>query len=192
MIFGKKKDKQKPEQPKGPPIGNILKDGLVSLKDIIAPSFVEVDFNHIKIDEKFYRTLFVVGYPRYVSPNWLSSLISFDHPLYLSMFIYPTQSGEILKDLRRKIITFKEDLALTQATLKAILAFLYTADSTQERTQQLARLQIELEILLAEGRSIVAKIDFNEPKEQIVQDAQRFASDVEQTNLALKDAIQQL
>src|SRR3990167_9805646 len=103
MIFGKKKDKQKPEQPKGPPIGNILKDGLVSLKDIIAPSFVEVDFNHIKIDEKFYRTLFVVGYPRYVSPNWLSSLISFDHPLSISMFIYPTESGQILKDLRRKI-----------------------------------------------------------------------------------------
>ena len=138
MIFGKKKDKQKPDQPKGPPIGNILKDGLVSLKDIIAPSFVEVDFNHIKIDEKFYRTLFVVGYPRYVSPNWLSSLISFDHPLYLSMFIYPTQSGEILKDLRRKI-------AEMEATIEADIKVGKVVDPTiQVSLDDALTLQAEL------------------------------------------------
>ncbi len=82
---------------------SLLMPGAVSLKDIVAPSFVEVDFNNIKIDEKFYRTLFVVGYPRFVAPNWLSSLIAFDHPLYVSMFIYPNESKDILKDLRRKV-----------------------------------------------------------------------------------------
>ncbi len=82
---------------------SVLMPGAVSLKDIVAPSFVEVDFNNIKIDEKYYRTLFVVGYPRFVSPNWLASLITFDHPLYVSMFIYPNESKDILKDLRRKI-----------------------------------------------------------------------------------------
>ncbi len=99
MFFGKKKDKK----PTGSQAGDILSKGMVSVKDLVAPSFVEVDFNHIQIDEKYYRTLFVVGYPRYVSANWLSPLISFDHPVYLSMFIYPTESGKILKDLRRKI-----------------------------------------------------------------------------------------
>lgn len=82
---------------------SILMPGAVSLKDIVAPSFVEVDFNNIKIDEKYYRTLFVVGYPRFVAPNWLSSLVAFDHPLYVSMFIYPNESKDILKDLRRKV-----------------------------------------------------------------------------------------
>src|SRR3990167_9168520 len=96
-------DKKPSKKPNGELAGAVLTKGMVSIKDIVAPSFVEVDFNHIKIDEKFYRTLFVVGYPRYVSPNWLSSLISFDHPLSISMFIYPTESGQILKDLRRKI-----------------------------------------------------------------------------------------
>ena len=107
QIFGKSKKndvgKKQPKKPNGELAGAVLTKGMVSIKDIVAPSFVEVDFNHIKIDEKFYRTLFVVGYPRYVSPNWLSSLISFDHPLSISMFIYPTESGQILKDLRRKI-----------------------------------------------------------------------------------------
>ncbi|OGK38777.1 hypothetical protein A3F03_04100 [Candidatus Roizmanbacteria bacterium RIFCSPHIGHO2_12_FULL_41_11] len=81
----------------------MLAKGSLSIKDMLAPSFIEVDFNNIKVDQKFYRTLFVVGYPRYVSPNWLYSLITFDHPLYISMFIYPTQSREVLDELKRKI-----------------------------------------------------------------------------------------
>lgn len=77
--------------------------GLTKLTDIIAPSFVEVDFSNLKINDTFYTTLFVVGYPRYVGPNWLNSLITFDYPLFLSMFIYPTQSKVVLDDLKRKI-----------------------------------------------------------------------------------------
>lgn len=83
--------------------GEVLAKGMVTIKDIIAPSYVEIDFNHIKIDDKYYRTFFVVGYPRYVSSNWLSPLITFDHPLYISMFAYPTESNKILHDLKRKI-----------------------------------------------------------------------------------------
>jgi len=84
-------------------VADFLAKGTVSVKDIIAPSFVEVDFNHLKIDDKYYRTLYVVGYPRYVSANWLYSLITFDHPLYISMYIYPAESKAVLEDLKRKI-----------------------------------------------------------------------------------------
>ncbi|MFN4212461.1 MAG: VirB4-like conjugal transfer ATPase, CD1110 family [Microgenomates group bacterium] len=87
----------------GPVVADFLAKGSFSIKDIIAPSFIEVDFNHLKIDEKYYRTLYVVGYPRYVSANWLYSLITFDHPLYISMYIYPTESKGILEELKRKI-----------------------------------------------------------------------------------------
>lgn len=80
-----------------------LGKGTVSVKDLIAPSFVEVDFNNLRIEEKYYRTLFVVGYPRYVSANWLYSIITFDHPLYISMFIYPTESKVVLDEMKRKI-----------------------------------------------------------------------------------------
>lgn len=84
-------------------LGHYLSKGAVSIKDIIAPSFVEVDFNHIKIDEKYYRTIYVIGYPRYVSANWLYSLITFEHPLYISMYIYPTEAKNVLDELKRKI-----------------------------------------------------------------------------------------
>lgn len=87
----------------GPGVADFLAKGTVSIKDMVAPSFVEVDFNHLKIDDKYYRSLYVVGYPRYVSPNWLYSLITFDHPLYISMYIYPTESKGVMEDLKRKI-----------------------------------------------------------------------------------------
>jgi len=110
-MFGLGKKKQQEKTQKSAPaasskahnVAEMLAKGSLSIKDMLAPSFIEVDFNNIKVDQKFYRTLFVVGYPRYVSPNWLYSLITFDHPLYISMFIYPTQSREVLDELKRKI-----------------------------------------------------------------------------------------
>lgn len=89
-------------QQQATPSTNIEK-GTVSLVDIIAPSSAEVDFNFIRVSERFYKTFFVVGYPRFVSSNWLSPLVNFDHSLNISMFIYPIQSSDVLSDLRRKI-----------------------------------------------------------------------------------------
>ncbi|OGK12638.1 hypothetical protein A3C98_00705 [Candidatus Roizmanbacteria bacterium RIFCSPHIGHO2_02_FULL_37_15] len=89
-----------------PPSQNVaefLAKGAISIKDIIAPSFIEVDFNHLRVDDKYYRTFYVVGYPRYVSANWLYPLITFDHPLYVAMYIYPTEAKAVLDDLKRKI-----------------------------------------------------------------------------------------
>jgi len=86
-------------------------EGLVSTKDVIAPSSLEVDFNYIRIDNKYYRTLFVAAYPRYVGINWLSSLINFDAALSLSMYIYPTDGKAILDDLRRKITEMEAEMS---------------------------------------------------------------------------------
>ena len=75
----------------------------LTLEDIIAPQELEIDFNHLKINDRFYRTYFISSYPRFVEPNWLEPLISFDHSLFISMFVYPTSSRGVLDDLRRKI-----------------------------------------------------------------------------------------
>lgn len=87
-----------------------LERGMSSVTDIIAPSSIEVDFGHIRVGDKFHRTFFVVGYPRYVSPNWLEPLIDFDHSLNISMFCYPTSSADVLDDLRRKIAEMEATL----------------------------------------------------------------------------------
>ena len=103
-IFSRSNGKKQAEShPKNQNVADFLAKGSVTIKDLIAPSFIEVDFSHLKIDEKYYRTFYVVGYPRYVSANWLYPIITFDHPLYISMYVYPTESKAVLEDLRRKI-----------------------------------------------------------------------------------------
>lgn len=77
--------------------------GMINIKDIIAPSAIEVDFDYIRIGSNYYTTVFISGYPRFVGANWLSPIINFDHTLDLSMFYYPVKSKGILEDLKKKI-----------------------------------------------------------------------------------------
>jgi type IV secretory pathway VirB4 component len=79
------------------------KEGPLTIKDVIAPPAVEVDFDFLKVGNFYYRTLFVAGYPRFVSANWLEPLISFTHTLDIAMHIYPTKSEEVLENLKRKV-----------------------------------------------------------------------------------------
>jgi hypothetical protein len=78
-------------------------EGLVSTQDLIAPSAIEVDFNHMLMGTKYFRTFFVTGYPRQVGANWLSSVINFEKPIDIATFYYPVDSGLIMKRLERKI-----------------------------------------------------------------------------------------
>src|SRR3989344_5524467 len=82
-----------------------------SIQDIIAPQKIEVDFNHIKIDDRYFRTLFVSGYPRFVYPGWLDPIINFDHSLDISFFTYPVAGKTVLDDLRRKITEMEAELS---------------------------------------------------------------------------------
>ena len=81
-----------------------------SVQDIIAPSAIDVDFDELKINNYYTRTLFVVGYPRYVSANWLSPLINYEHSLDISLFIYPVESKTVLDNLRRKIAEMEAEI----------------------------------------------------------------------------------
>ncbi|MDD3532231.1 MAG: ATP-binding protein [Candidatus Shapirobacteria bacterium] len=85
--------------------------GVPTIKDLLAPSAIEVDFNHLRIDNKYFRSLFVAGYPRFVNANWLSPLINFDHTLDIAMFIYPVEIKGTLDDLRRKIAEMEAEIA---------------------------------------------------------------------------------
>src|SRR3990167_6257587 len=97
-----------------------LTKGLVNIRDIIAPSLVEVDFDNIRVNNTFYRTLFVAGYPRYVASNWLHPLLSFDKSLFISMYIYPTESRVILEDLKRKIAEMEATIQVDMKRGKVI------------------------------------------------------------------------
>lgn len=140
--FGKKKEdkKSKGQTPVAPATTNGLASfakGLTNVKDIIAPSAIEVDFDHIKIGQSYFKTLFVSGYPRFVGANWLSPLINFDHSLDIAMFYYPTSAHKILDDLRRKITemeaTIDEDIKKGRLVDPVVKAALEDAHTLQEQ-----------------------------------------------------------
>lgn len=83
----------------------------VELIDAIAPKIIETDFDYIKINDTYFRTIFVSGYPRFVSPGWLEPIINFNNSLDISFYIYPIEGKSVLDDLRRKITEMEAEIA---------------------------------------------------------------------------------
>ncbi len=83
----------------------------MSALDVIAPKTIEVDFDYIKINGVYFRTLFVSGYPRFVSPGWLEQIINFDSSLDISFYVYPVEVKGVLEDLRHKIAEMEAEIA---------------------------------------------------------------------------------
>src|SRR4030043_1707589 len=81
------------------------------IQDIIAPQSLETEFDYVKINNVYFRTLFVAGYPRFVSPGWLEPIINFDSTLDISFYIYPVEGKTVLDDLRRKIAEMEAEIS---------------------------------------------------------------------------------
>lgn len=77
--------------------------GVTTLRDLIAPSSLEIHSSYFRLGTKYGRTLYVYGYPRQIYTGWLSSLINIDEVLDVSMFIYPVESQVVLNNLRKKV-----------------------------------------------------------------------------------------
>lgn len=120
--FGSKKKKDESKQPLSKKESQILSKqeqtiekfsrGIIDVKDIIAPSAIEVNFNNLVIGHKYFRSYFAVGFPSIVSPGWMEPLINFEYPIDISTFYYPNDTGEMLKLLRRKIAEMQATLSL--------------------------------------------------------------------------------
>jgi type IV secretory pathway VirB4 component len=77
--------------------------GVTTLRDLIAPSSIEIHSAYFRLGTKYGRTLYIYGYPRQIYTGWLSSLINIDEVLDVSMFIYPVDSQVVLNNLRKKV-----------------------------------------------------------------------------------------
>ncbi|HEX8932096.1 MAG TPA: DUF87 domain-containing protein [Patescibacteria group bacterium] len=136
-LFAKKRAPKPTAITKGPSSAFMAtQQGLTSVVDLISPSSVEVDFRYIRIGEVYHTTIFIAGYPRYVSPGWLQAIIDYDHTMNISMFCYPTSSSDVLSDLKRKIAEMEATIGADEAIGKApdptVTAALEDALSLQE------------------------------------------------------------
>ncbi len=81
----------------------IYREGVVTIRDIIAPSAFRVESSFVQLGDVFCRTLFVTAYPRYISIGWASPVINLSTTMDISMFFYPVKSAVILKQLKNKV-----------------------------------------------------------------------------------------
>jgi len=77
--------------------------GVSTLRDLIAPSSIEIHSSYFRLGTKYGRTLYIYGYPRQIYTGWLSSLINIDEVIDVSMYVYPVDSQVILNNLRKKV-----------------------------------------------------------------------------------------
>ena len=89
-----------------------FRKGMTTLRDLIAPSSLEIHSSHFRLGNKYGRTMYIYGYPRELYTGWLSSLINIDQVIDISMFIYPVETEVVLKNLRKKVTQLEADMSI--------------------------------------------------------------------------------
>jgi len=102
-LFGKK---TKPDEPIVIP----QPQQTIDIKDIIAPPYIGITQDYIKLGSKIAKSFFIFSYPRYLNTGWLTPIINLNSPMDISFFIEPVNSDVILKKLRSKITQVSSEL----------------------------------------------------------------------------------
>jgi conjugal transfer ATP-binding protein TraC len=86
--------------------------GITTLRDLIAPSSIEIHSSHFRLGTKYGRTLYIYGYPREIYTGWLSSIINIDEVLDVSMYIYPVDTQVVMNNLRKKVTQLEASMSI--------------------------------------------------------------------------------
>ena len=84
-------------------IQKAFETGITTLRDLISPSSIEIHSDYFRLGTKYGRTIYVYGYPRMLVTGWLSSVINIDEVIDVSMYIYPVDTGVVMKNLTKKV-----------------------------------------------------------------------------------------
>ncbi len=101
-LFGKKKTNKDiniaPILPK-----EIYQSAVLDLKDVIAPSALEIKPKELHLGEKIVRTFFIISYPKFLSDNWFSPIVNLDKEFDVSIFIHPVDTQAVLRKFQKKV-----------------------------------------------------------------------------------------
>lgn len=90
------------------------REGLATIKDLIAPSSMEISYDKLRVSGLYAKTFFVYAYPRYAEVNWLSPVINFDVGMDISMFIYPSSNLKMMKFMKNKVAQLQSSMRIEQ------------------------------------------------------------------------------
>ena len=92
----------------------IYEAGILELRDIIAPSALEINSKDVKIGEKLARTFFVMSYPRFLAGNWFSPVINLDKMFDVAIHVHPVETAEVLRALQKKVAEVQSQIHMRE------------------------------------------------------------------------------
>ena len=92
----------------------VYKIAEMQLKDIIAPSALEIQPKALNLGTTIVRSFFVISYPRFLSDNWLSPIINLDKVFDVAIHIVPLNTGEIMKNFQRKVAEVESQIMIRE------------------------------------------------------------------------------
>lgn len=88
--------------------------GEMTVRDLIAPASFQINPTHLMLGETYVRTLFIIGYPRYINVGWFSPVLNLSFTLDVSMYFFPVQTPLILKQLQKRVGNIEAQLISDQ------------------------------------------------------------------------------
>lgn len=110
-MFFNKKPKLTPTEQKALQAKKAMAEGMINIRDLIAPPSMELSSNYIKIGSTFVRVFFLQEYPRVLRSGWLSKIINCEFALDVSIHISPLPSEDYAKKLRTKSTQIESTLS---------------------------------------------------------------------------------
>ncbi len=158
-----------------------------TIRDLISPSSISITTSYLEVGTKLVRSFFVLTYSRIITSGWLEGIINADIPLDLSIFIYPENTGDVIKDLKSKV-------AKIQASLQV------NAEKGQSRDPALETAYRDVEALrdaIQQGVENFFKIGvyvqiYGDTIDQLEKNSQFVESVFDQQNIILKRSALQM
>lgn len=123
-----------------PQTENAPRQTTITTVDLIAPAGLKIESNHVQLEEKYGRTLFIFSYPQTLTTGWLSPLITLDREMNLALFIHPAETGLVLKKLTKKTAQIQSEIYLEQEKGKVrnpqLEAALENVENLRDQLQQ--------------------------------------------------------
>lgn len=86
------------------PITDTLDGGIVTVEDILSADGIEIEKDHLVINNRYVRTLFISGILRdECYTEWMSDIYTYPANIDISLHIDPIRKKEVLDDLTKKL-----------------------------------------------------------------------------------------
>lgn len=165
---------------------NYRKD-TTTIRDLIAPSSVNIMSGQMELGTKLIRSFFVLTYSRIITSGWLEGIINADIPIDLSIYIYPEDSGDVLKDLKNKVGKIQASLQINAEKGMARDPALETAyrdvealrDAIQQGVEKFFKIGVYIQV-------------YADSQDQLERNSQFVESMFDQQNIIIKRAALQM